>query len=326
VDKKYNASNMSAIVNKIIERSGEPALLSLLTEQLSGSELNSLLLEVFKLRAKDMTPAELLALYQKNRFVKPGDLPVIALRKMELDLLELFDRSSFTPIELSPVTALGSCSVVAPADQKKILSALRGTEVLADATNSIALHVSDLKKIGQWIPSSPNERIRFSNIQRHLRTQAISGKGFTPHFKIGCLVTCGSDTGSFAFEKESLCEHMALMTSLYRDYYKVEDVRFRFICREGYPDSFALAKSVRDFVVDQLKDIVIDIVQTPEKVISYYKGIQYKIDIRVNGKQFEIGDGGFVDWTQQLMQNKKERMLSTGIGFEFMYRIMQGAL
>jgi len=304
---------MSAIVNKIIERSGQPALLSLLTEQLSGSELNSLLLEVFKLRAKNMTPPDLLTLYQKNRFVKPADLPVIPLKKMELDLLEHFDKASFTPIELSPVAALGSCAVVAPADQKKILSALRGTEVLADATNSIALHVSDLKKSGQWIPSSPNERIRFSSIQRHLRTQAISGKGFTPHFKIGCLVTCGSDSGNYTFEKESLCEHIAVMTELYRDYFKVEDIRFRFICREGYPDPSALANQVRDFILHQFNDTVIDIVHHPEKVISYYKGIQYKI-------------GGFVDWTQQLMQNRKERMLSTGIGFEFMYRIMQEML
>jgi hypothetical protein len=50
------------------------------------------------------------------------------------------------------------------------------------------------------------------------------------------------------------------------------------------------------------------------------------VDIKVRGKTFEIADGGFVDWTQQLLQNKKERMLSTGIGFDFMYRILRGDL
>lgn len=316
----------SAIVEKIVQRTGYPHLLSLLAEGLSGSELNSLLLEVFSQRAAALSPPELLSLYQQNRFVKPADLPVIPLRQMELDLLQIFANASFEPIELSPVSPLGSCSVVAPADQKKVLTALRGTEVLADATNAIALHVSDLKKARQWTPSKPEDRIRFSSIQRHLRTQAISGKGFTPHFKIACLVTCGADTGSHTFEKESLAEHIGVMTTLYRDYYKVDKVQFRFLRRQGYAHADKLLNDVRDHVLQKHPDMVIDIVSQPGNEISYYKGIQYKIDIWHNGKHYEIGDGGFVDWTQQLLQNKKERMLSTGIGFELMYRILEGQL
>lgn len=322
-----NATMMSsAIVEKIVQRTGYPGLLSLLAEGLSGSELNSLLLEVFNQRTASMSPAELLGLYRQNRFVKPADLPVIPLRKMELDLLQRFADASFQPIELSPVSLLGSCSVVAPADQKKILTALRGTEVLADATNAIALHVSDLKKTKQWIPSSPEDRIRFSAMQRHIRTQAISSKGFTPHFKIACLVTCGTDTGNYTFEKESLAEHIAVMTSLYRDYHKVDKVQFRLLRRQGYTLADKLLTEVRSHVLQKNPDVVVDIVSEPVKAISYYKGIQYKIDIWVKGKQYEIGDGGFVDWTQQLLQNKKERMLSTGIGFEFMYRIGTGEI
>lgn len=316
----------SDIVDKILHRTGHPHLLSLLSEELSGSELNSLLLEVFNRRIAATSPGELLNLYQQNRFVKPADLPVIPLRQMELDLLERFSNASFQPVELSPVTQLGSCSVVAPADQKKILSALRGTEVLADATNAIALHISDLKKSRQWKPSGPSDKLRFSVIQRHLRTQAISGKGFTPHFKIACLVTCGTDTGSYSFEKESLAEHISVMAALYRDYYKVDKVQFRFLRRAGYRHADELVRHVREYVLQTNADVVIDIVSQPAREISYYQGIQYKIDVWVNGRQFEIGDGGFVDWTQQLLQNKKERMLSTGIGFEFMYRIMHGGL
>lgn len=312
-----------AIVEKILHRTGHPDLLKLLSEQLSGSELNSLLLEVFNRRTSAITPPELLNLYQKNRFVKPADLPVIPLKQMELDLLQMFSEHSFQPLELSPVAAIGSCSVVAPADQKKILSALRGTEVLADATNAIALHVSDLK---QQSDARSGDPMRFSTVQRHVRTQVISGKGFTPHFKIACLVTCGADTGNYTFEKESLAEHIILMTKLYREYYKADNVSFRFLRRDGYTNAEELMKRVREYIVEKDPSIPIDLVTQPEKSISYYKGIQYKIDITIKGKQFEIGDGGFVDWTQQLLQNKKERMLSTGIGFEFMYRILNGEL
>lgn len=312
----------STIVSKILERIGHPDLVHVLTEKLSGTELNSLLLDVYRQSASGITAPQLLNHYQSNRFVKPADLPVIELRRMETDLLEIFNARGFEPIELSPVSVFGSCSVVAKADQKKILTALRGTEVLADATNALALHISDRK---QNESPSKEKMIRYSTIQRHLRTQGISEKGFTPHFKIGCLVTAGYDTGSLNFEKESLSEHISVMKHLYSSYYGVEEVSFRLLCRPGgYADAHDLAHRIREYTIAQQPDVPVFVVDKPEKENNYYKGIQYKIDIRVGGRVFEIGDGGFVDWTQQLLQNRKERMFTTGFGFEFMYRIIKG--
>ncbi|HEY3406344.1 MAG TPA: hypothetical protein VGK59_23310 [Ohtaekwangia sp.] len=313
------------IVHKILNRIGHPDLVETLGK-LSGTELNSLLLEVFSQQANSLTPPQLLNLYQKNRFVKPADLPVIDLRRWELDILELFQRHAFQILELSPVAALGSCSVVALADQKKVLSALRGTEVLADATNALALHISDLKKRKVWLPKSMHDTLRFGVIQRHVRTQQIEGKGFTPHFKIGCLVTSGADSGSFGFEKQALLEHITVMKALYKGYHQVEDLSFKFLCRKGYDDAHELARQVKRHVLQHHPELEIEIVDQPEKEIGYYAGIQYKVVIGVKGKTFEIGDGGFVDWTQKLLQNRKERMLSTGFGFEFMYRIVSGQL
>ncbi|HMG93374.1 MAG TPA: hypothetical protein VK589_25125 [Chryseolinea sp.] len=313
----------SAIVKKILQRIGQPDLFRILTEDLTGTELNTILLDVFSDTSSKLSPPQLLNRYQSNRFVKPADLPVLELKRMELDVLELFNSLSFEPIELSPVSVLGSCSVVATADQNKVLSALRGTEVLADATNSIALHICDLKQNESL--SSGTDMISFSTVQRHIRTQQITGKGFTPHFKIACLVTAGIDRGSFSFEKEALLQHIIAMKQLYINYYKVDDISFRFLCRKnGYDSSERLAEQVKEFVIGKHPELSIEIIKSPEKEIDYYKGIQYKVDIHVKGKTYEIGDGGFVDWTQQLLQNKKERMLSTGIGFDFMYRIMRG--
>ena len=310
----------SEIISRILERINRPDLLKVLVEDLSGSELNTLLLEIFSDRTRSLSAHELLSLYRENRFTKPADLPVLEMRQTELDILHLFKKYSFDPIELSPVSVLGSCSVVGPADQKKILSALRGTEVLADTTNAIALHVSDLKQ-RKMLP----ERVtRFSNIQRMVRTQSISEKGFTPHFKAGCLVSCGNDLGNFEFEKEALKEHVQLLKALFLEYYKMEGIRFRLIRRGNYPSDFL--DEVRNFLRAENPDSEITDVQKPEKESNYYKGLQYKADIVFKGKSYEIADGGFVDWTQQLLQNRKERMLSTGFGFDLMYRISQGQL
>jgi hypothetical protein len=313
----------SIIVNRILKKIDQPRLLEDLA-RLSGTELNSLLLEVFNQQAGTITAPDLLKQYQLNRFVKPSDLPVLELRRLELDILEIIATQSFQLLELSPVAALGSCSAVAPADQKKIISALRGTEVLADATNSIALHISHLKKNKIRELQQPNDKLRFGTIQRHVRTQAIQGKGLTPHFKIGGLVTSGMDTGNYVFEKEAMVEHMAIMKKLYQDYYKVDHLSYRFVCRSGYNDPKELASQLKTYAIRHHPEYEIEIDSNSGKEIGYYKGIQFKVIIGVKGRTFEIADGGFVDWTQQLLQNRKERLLICGFGFEFMYRIMTG--
>jgi hypothetical protein len=315
----------SVIVDKILERIKQPQLIEILSEKLSGSELNSVLLEVFHRRSKNIKPAELLRLYDENRFVKPSDLPAIELRRIELELFKLFDKHSFKSLELSPVSILGSCSVVATADQNKILSALRGTEVLADATNAMALHVASHKKM--YMGDSQSGISNYCAIPRHLRAQAIEdGKGFTPHFKIACAVSAGVDVGDFYFEKESVGSHIKVMTEIFKDFYKVDDISFRFFCRSGYDDPTILASRISEHVMQEVPGCKIEVIKKPEKAMNYYCGIQYKIDINVNGRTWEIGDGGFVDWTQQLLQNKKERMLCTGIGFDLMYRIQNGII
>lgn len=309
------------IIGNILKRINQPDLVSVLAQSLSGTELNSVLLEVFDQKARSITPAKLLNQYQSNRFVKPVDLPVMKSKQMEMEVLKLFEGLSFEPIELSPVSVLGSCSVVAPASQMKILSALRGTEVLADSTNAIALHASDLR---QRNPETSSPQMKFCNVQRQLRTQSLSGKGFTPHFRIGCLVTCGSDRGEFIFERTALLEHMQAMKQLFLDYYKVDAISFRLLARGGYENQQGLLQATAEFLHRKDPDTSFSVDHKPAKENNYYKGIQYKVDITAKGKLHEIGDGGFVDWTQQLLQNKKERMLSTGFGFDLMVRILEG--
>jgi hypothetical protein len=317
---------ISILSRKLLAKIGQPQLIDILTSTISGTQLNTLLLDTFRIKTRKTSAPELLKLYQINRFVKPADLPVIELRKAEVGLLQLLKDHSFEPVELSPVSVVGSCSVVGPADQNKILSCLRGTEVLADATNAIALHFCDLKKRKAWIPDSSSAKFRAATIQRHVRTQPISGAGFTPHFKIACVTTAGLDTGDFTFEKEALLEQLQVLYHVYRKFYNADDVSYRLLCRPGYDDPVRLANALQTFIVDRNPHLKIDVVENPDKAIHYYKGVQYKVNIRWKNNTYEIADGGFVDWTQQMLQNKKERFLIGGMGFEFMYRIMNDML
>lgn len=311
------------IGKKIAERIGQPGLIEILANELTGSELTSLLLEVFNQKTEQLSASDLLRVYQSNRFVKPADVDMVGLRALEDQAISVACHFDFAPLELSPVAPLGSCSVVATADQKKILSATRQTEVVADATNALALHIADLRDGKRAPTSSAVETLRFSAIHRHIRTPTLPAiPGMRSHFKIACFVTAGRDTGSYQFEKEALTEHITMMTAFFRDTLKINELSFQLYPRKGYPGPVAFVSKLGDHVHQQQPDIPIEVITDGLNDNNYYKGLQYKISITINGQSIEIGDGGLVDWTQQLLQNKKERLLTTGIGIELLYRLM----
>jgi hypothetical protein len=52
--------------------------------------------------------------------------------------------------------------------------------------------------------------------------------------------------------------------------------------------------------------------------LGYYQGVCLRISpLAPDGKRYPITDGGFTDWTARLLENRKERLLATGIGTEF---------
>ena len=178
-------------------------------QKFSGSELNTLLLELFRKRAKKITPAELLRQFEKNRFTAPSSVDTIAFKELEMRCLKLAEQKNFTSVTLSPLTSFGTCSAVGFVDQNNIVSALRGTEVVSDATNVFALLIAQ-----EFKKRKNNSVVKYATTHRHVRGQALSNPAFTAHFGVLCLATGGMDTGNFSFELEHLLEHMHLHLSL----------------------------------------------------------------------------------------------------------------
>jgi hypothetical protein len=55
--------------------------------------------------------------------------------------------------------------------------------------------------------------------------------------------------------------------------------------------------------------------------ISYYSGLSLRISPEApDGNRYPVIDGGFTNWTARLLQDRKERVLATGIGSEFVCR------
>lgn len=303
------------IGHHIISKLDLQDIVRILSEELSGSELNTLLLDVFNKRVQQETPSTLLNKYEANKLVKPAQVDVLRYKAYELNCYRILSGRGFEPVELSPVAQFGTSSVVATVDQKKVLTALRNTEVLSDPTNAIALHYASLKKKGEL----DNRTHNYCNISRVIRTQVFTNPHFTPHFSVLCLISCGRDTGSFNFEKEELLKHLTTAHEICKSY-GVEQIYFEIIPCKGYDSQSPLVAETIAYVQEKNHDIQVSAV-SPEHENNYYYGFRIKQKIVVGGDTIEIGDGGLLDWTQQLLANKKERMMTFGIGFQMLCQL-----
>lgn len=106
-----------SLAHRFAAQTTAPDLVEILAEQLSASELNTVLLEVFRRRAQALSPAEVLRHYRQNRFVQSARPDPLAFRKFETGLLQLARARGFEALELSPLSPLGACSAVAAVPQ-----------------------------------------------------------------------------------------------------------------------------------------------------------------------------------------------------------------
>lgn len=290
-------------------------LLDVLTKKLSYTELNSLLLEVYRLRCDEINPSDLMKSYEKNIYVKPASEDPVRLRKLEIEILETAKTFSFKPVELSPVVPLGACSAVAQVNQNNILSSLRGTEVLSDATNSLALYICSLKRDNnRKMTSEGNNLLKYCTVIRHIRTQKINNPLFTPHFLIYCMVTSGMDNGSYNFEKQSITDHLNFYIAVLKNLAHAESFRLKLFKVGGSDSSDNIFSVLSDHIRRNFNRDITIVEDMTRADNHYYGGIQFKIYININGFEAEAADGGFVDWPQKLLGNKKERMMISAIG------------
>jgi len=288
-------------------------------ESLSLSELNSMLMEVFRRKANTRKATSVMKAFSENRFVKPSAVDPLTFIQLELECLQVARDNGFQCLQLSPLAPFGSCSGFALADQNKIVTALRGTEVVSDATNVLALHaINEGKQNGRSASD-----MHLSAVHRHVRAQSFSGKGFSAHFGVFCAVSSGRDRGSHLFEWEALERHLSLYTQLL----KIPGLRVKIILKVLSGPENVIFTGLADRIIPRFSNIEITVAQVDVDLHRYYSGLRFTMNVVYRDKEeYNIGDGGFVNWGEQLSGNKKERMLTSGLGTELLYKLMHGKL
>lgn len=298
-------------LDRILREVEGAGVLEALVERLSPSDLQSLLMEVARIRAAKVTPAGLLRRFREDRFSRlaaadPRDA-------VEFDRLAFSVAApAFQPIELSPVCPLGTVSSVGTVSQNKVIATVRNSEVVADLTNVMALECA--------LRRSTSEVVRLCSSHRLMRVQGISGPISFAHFRVFGLCSAGRDTGSHEFEFGAL----------------VEQIRVYLLVLGGLRSLWPRVGSARVLLTDlrgdlegRLEEAVVKPLRAefpevsfgfdPDRTTArgYYRTVS--LDIRLvdaSGEELSIGDGGFTDWTAKLLGNRKERLMISALGSE----------
>jgi len=305
------ASSIDAIIDRVLSRLGNKELLEKILS-LPNSDFNSLLLKLFQEQANNATPSDIVKAFQVNRFSVPSEIDPVAYHNFESELLLIAQNMGIETVLLSPAAPFASNSAFGYVDQNNVVSAVRGTEIISDPTNMLAIIIAGRLKTN---PAENREPIHLCTTARVLRAQMFpKRKGYYSHFGIFSIVSSGKDVGSYSCEKSLFQKQLVYYKKLLIEKYDAElSVVLRK--RRGYTDGDGFYHSMIELIKAELPNIPVSLDGEYEEN-NYYKGIHYKIYMQKENQSIEIGDGGFVDWTQKTTGSRKERCLISGISLD----------
>jgi hypothetical protein len=292
----------------------EEAAYAALAQGLAASELWSLLLGVAEQRAAQRSPAQVQQQWERDRFVCPAYIDQRTLNQLDSHLLAA--ASAFEALELSPLAPLGSCSAIALASQNKIVSTVRGTEVVSDPTNLLALESARrLRKNGRTVKLTTNHRC--------VRAQAVPNHaGYAAHFRLFCITSAGHERKDQAFLVESLSEHiqthLSALNRLEQHGYGFPDRRLKILAS---PERKALGERIASGVGSLGGTSVVLETLTHD----YYDGLRFMISARSReGEHMPLIDGGAFNWLRKLTSNNKLVFVASALGSQlaaYLYRL-----
>jgi len=290
-----------------------PGAYDAITDGLPASRLWSLLLQVAETRAAARRPADLMEQWDRDRFVQPAIVDQRGL--VEVDRHLLAAASAFESMELSPVAPLGVCSVIGLTSQNKVLSALRGTEVVSDPTNVLALECARRLRRDQ------EPVVRLATSHRCVRAQEIPKvRGFTANFRIFCLASAGLERQSHAFVVEALAEHVTVMLNALD---RLEQHGFAFPGRRITVFATEAKAELGDRIVAMIGQPAVARARLEHPY--YNSGLRFQVAAQsIDGIEIPLADGGAFDWVAKLTSNRRAVYVASGLGSQLvplMFRV-----
>jgi hypothetical protein len=301
-------------IARIQREAGVADLLEILSERIELTDLQSLLLEVYRRRAGRVSARDLLARYADNRFTQPSPVDPVSLASFELRAWDLLPEG-YQAIELSPLCPIGTHSAIATVDQNKVVTTIRNTEVVADSTNVLVLEAARRRRRLRQQPGTRSEPVRLAASQRQVRAQMFAAPGASAHFRLIGLAAAGRDAGSFAFEAEELRRQIVYIATVIRSNHPDWQIDVALTDLAGR--SRWLEEMLLQRVAENFPEATCRMDPTRISGRGYYVDACYKIFATLpSGESREIGDGGCTTWSRQLHSDDKERTVIAGFGVD----------
>jgi hypothetical protein len=195
---------------------------------------------------------------------------------------------------------------------------LRGTEVVSDPTNVLALECA------RRLREDASREVRLVTCHRCVRAQEIPKRpGHAAHFRMFCLVTAGREQKDHAFVVDALVEqitiHLAALDRLEENGYSFADRRVKIF---SIPARDALAARIAGAVGDRAAGAAV----TREALDHpYYDGLRFQINVRSpRGEDVFLSDGGAFDWLGKLASNRRLGFVASGMGAQLVAYLCRG--
>lgn len=290
---------------------GESAYAAL-ARGMAASEVWSLLLSAMRERAEHRTASALAQQWENDRFVQLSYIDQRTL--LDLDSHLLAAAHGFEAVELSPLAPLGTSSSVALTTQNRVVSTVRGTEVVSDPTNVLALESA------RRLREDQTRIVRFCTSHRCVRAQEVPKvAGFAAHFRMFCMTTAGHERKDQAFVTDALTHHIRThllgLDRLEQHGYRFANRRVRLLCTE---EREPLARRV----AAAIDDVPVSMERLEQR---YYDGLRFMISAHsAAGDDIPLIDGGAFDWLHKLAANRKLVFVASAIGSQlaaYLYRV-----
>jgi hypothetical protein len=158
--------------------------------------------------------------------------------------------------------------------------------------------------------------------QRVTRAQPFDQPRFQPHFRLFALCASGRDAGNGDFEAETLVEQIAfyvrLLTELGRGPLSIESVRVDVTDLGDGGFAALLDERVAPALRAAFPGLHVAAAPEHEARRSYYERVCFRVWATNAEHDVPIVDGGFTDWTQRLLADRKERLLTSGTGTQLL--------
>lgn len=287
----------TAASTKVWRRIGIHAREALL-RTLNPVELRAILADVARTRAAAMTPAEIIKRWREDRLLMPSLLDPREALPVTAKLWESVPQE-FIGVTLSQLTALGSGVHLGGRGQNRVITTMRGTEVLADPAHGLALEASRRRRTG-------HSRVHLAT---HARcTHAWDFSEESAHELRFSLVSSAPDGGGLTTEADLLDLHL--------DYWReimgtlVPNGRIELTVWDSTLAGLLESRGTCDGVI-----VVEGAADGRVAWRNPYTTAAFRLV--VDGEEtIELGDGGLVTWTQALTRNRKDRCLVSGISVD----------